>query len=345
MAGLLERLGLEIGPPRIQPPTTTPYNVDLTSMLDLGPPRIQPPAATPYNIDLPGMLTPTENPNFIPNQKSFGNYQAQPSDFRFGDPEGYTKPDIYEALQGLTAAPDVPSVRGENAMTAQDPLEEIVPQSSYRKIAVDDAPQVAKQKAIQNEGSAAIVQSGGGDAELSAWDKLNQEFDMGVVGMALLASNDGSGNVGANLGKALMMGKQARMGQDDKTLQDQRSALKDSLEVRKTRAIEENAKSMRISAYARGTPKQVRSLPNNTQKDMFQAFADAKIANAPGAFSPSMSDEERNRWNLIANDALKFAEQDPSMAGVPTEQILEQAWTAQRTPGFFGGDFTFGATK
>ena len=322
MAGLLERLGLEIGPPRIQPPVQTPYNVDL-----------------------PGMLTPTENPNFIPNQKSFGKYQAQPEDFRFGDPEGYSKPDIYEALQGLTSAPDVASVRGENAMTVQDPLEEIIPKSSYRKVEVDDAPQVAAQKAVQNQGSAAIVQSGGGDAELSAWDKLNQEFDMGVVGMALLASNDGSGNVGANLGKALMMGKQARMSQADTGLEEQRNALKDSLEVRKTRVQEENAKTLRIAAYAKGTPKQVRSLPSTTQQDMFKVFADSKIENAPGMFSPDISDEDLNSWYLIANDALKFAEKDPSMAGVPTEQILEQAWTAQRTPGFFGGSFTFGANK
>lgn len=71
-----------------------------------------------------------------------------------------------------------------------------------------DSPKEAHNKKTYNQGLHDIVQAGGSEEELSAWDKLNEEFDMTTVGMALLASNDGSSNMAANIGKALMAGRQ-----------------------------------------------------------------------------------------------------------------------------------------
>jgi hypothetical protein len=99
--------------------------------------------------------------------------------------------------------------------------------------------------------------------ELNGWDKFSEDFDVATIGMALLASNDGSQPMMANLGKALMMGKQAKTDQKDKAIGSASAARKEALENRKVAATERTADAALIRASAEMAKSGKRSIVDN----------------------------------------------------------------------------------
>jgi hypothetical protein len=74
------------------------------------------------------------------------------------------------------------------------------------------AKKAAQNQAIAQTTRAELQRQGRTEEELGVWDKFTSEYDLGTIGMALLASNDGRSNIWANLGNALMAGKQSVLG-------------------------------------------------------------------------------------------------------------------------------------
>lgn len=155
----------------------------------------------------------------------------------------------------------------------KDPLQDIIPQQHYKKINKDMTPYEAKSTAEQNAGTAAMMQAGATDTELSAWDKLNEEFDMTTVGLALLATNDGSANVGQNIGKAMMMGRQEKERQRDKKASSSAAARQEALDERKVRAQEVTALAAMERALAKAnTPDEIELVDNKASLEVAQAW-------------------------------------------------------------------------
>ena len=70
--------------------------------------------------------------------------------------------------------------------------------------------------AMVDEAKADMAASGATPEQLSQFDKFAGEYDIATIGMALLASNDGTGTFSANLGKAMLLGKQAKTKQQER---------------------------------------------------------------------------------------------------------------------------------
>ena len=79
-----------------------------------------------------------------------------------------------------------------------------------------------------------LTAKGATKEQLQGWDKFTDEYDLGVIGMALLASNDGSGNIWSNLGMAMMEGKKSRTEEKDKLTATQQQDLENELAILKS---------------------------------------------------------------------------------------------------------------
>ena len=102
---------------------------------------------------------------------------------------------------------------------------------------------VAASADMAQQSKVGMIQAGATKEDLSAWDKFTSEYDLATIGMALLASNDGSSTMASNLGKALMAGRQAKLSGPEK-------ARKEDLEERKVRATEKTAEAALLRASA-----------------------------------------------------------------------------------------------
>jgi hypothetical protein len=86
------------------------------------------------------------------------------------------------------------------------------------------------------EGAEAMLKAGASEKDLEGWAKFTDEFDLTTIGIALLASNDGSGNIVSNLGQALMLGRQAAEFRKDKIAAGEAAARKENREIAKDNA-------------------------------------------------------------------------------------------------------------
>jgi hypothetical protein len=151
-------------------------------------------------------------------------------------------------------APEAPKITPE---TTLGELHEV--QVTAQKKKAQEQSQALHQKARQD-----LAQQGATEEQLSGWDKFASEFDLMTVGMALLASNDGSGSVVTNLGQALMLGRQAAIDMEDRDF-DQTLALNELME----KQIENDSKQNKRT-------QDIRVADNNT--GIAQQNADSRAA-------------------------------------------------------------------
>ena len=89
-------------------------------------------------------------------------------------------------------------------------------------------------QAIADKTRQDLTAKGATKEQLQGWDKFTDEYDLGVIGMALLASNDGTGNIWSNLGMAMMEGKKSRTAEKDKLTAAQQQDLENELAMLKS---------------------------------------------------------------------------------------------------------------
>lgn len=133
----------------------------------------------------------------------------------------------------VAAAAQQAQQAGIAALGGQPNENTTIGQLDAAKKASERAALEVKHQAEVAKGAEAIVKAGGTEKDLEGWAKFTDEFDLTTIGMALLASNDGSGNIVSNLGQALMLGRQASEFRKDKAAAGQAAARKEQREIAK----------------------------------------------------------------------------------------------------------------
>ena len=141
-----------------------------------------------------------------------------------------------------------------------DPITKKAQEANDEADAASKNAQVAQREAasadIAQQSKVSMAQAGATKEELSAWDKFSSEYDLATIGMALMASNDGSSTFSSNFGKALMAGKAVKAGTAEK-------ARTDALEERKVGATERTADAAMLRASAQYAKTGKRSIVDN----------------------------------------------------------------------------------
>ena len=152
---------------------------------------------------------------------------------------------------------------------------------------VTDATTVADLKGIQEnqieneaiqkhnealiQGAIGIQQAGGTEEDVKGWQKFSEDYNLGVVGMALMASSDNGGSLAANLGRALMMGRQAATTTREKAAASAAAGRKEGRAISKL--VSENTRR----------DSQNRTDAGRVEAAMLAASASMKRAKAAGA--------------------------------------------------------------
>jgi hypothetical protein len=101
----------------------------------------------------------------------------------------------------LTQVPEQ-AAKSEPQITPNTTLGEL----EEMKVTAQRKQMMERQDAISSRTREQLLAEGADEKQLEGWDKFADQFDLTTVGLALLANNDG-GDVFANLGKALLLGK------------------------------------------------------------------------------------------------------------------------------------------
>jgi hypothetical protein len=192
----------------------------------------------------PGLLS---SPDQLPNGplQSAGNGPLQP----VTDPREYTKNPL---------AQEKPLVTKENTLEEAGKLQEIKAGGERKKQTAVLASNTRSQ--LEAEGAT--------EEQLTGWDKFTDEYDLAAIGMAMLASSGDGTTPMAALGKALMVGKQSRLNEQDraddkedrklaaqyKAWEDQRavSELASQNERRRVQNVADEAKAMQAQLEEQG---------------------------------------------------------------------------------------------
>jgi len=119
----------------------------------------------------------------------------------------------------------------EEARNALNQLQE-VQVTAQKKVIEAEAAQVKQSVSDQ------LVAGGATEEEMSLWNQFTDKFDPMTFGMALLASNDGRGNLASNLGSAMMLARQAKIGQGVAAAASAAAGRKEARDERETRVRE-----------------------------------------------------------------------------------------------------------
>ena len=115
---------------------------------------------------------------------------------------------VDSALDTILPEQSIQAVQVAQAKAA-DPLDPTTPAQA-------DKVKAQANKKLGEQAKTQLKAEGATKEQLSMWDKFTKEYDLSAIGLSLLASNDGSSNVIANLGKAMIAGKASVAGTADK---------------------------------------------------------------------------------------------------------------------------------
>jgi len=193
---------------------------------------------------------------------------------------------------------------------------------------------------IAQQSKVSMAQAGATKEELSAWDKFSSEYDLATIGMALMASNDGSSTFSSNFGKALMAGKQAKMSAKDKATAAATAGRKEARDERDITVKEANAYTARMKAMADGAGVKWEDSTTTSSAYVVQGFKKAGID--AGEIEDGLTIEERNKViGAAINTRLKS---NPPSSTSERDAVIDQAvadYMSQfhNTAMFFGEDW------
>lgn len=78
-------------------------------------------------------------------------------------------------------------------------------------VAAQQSQKKVQQSMLGADIASQMAKSGASEEDMGVLKQFQDKFDVATLGMALLASNDGSGNLASNLGNALMMARQQKV--------------------------------------------------------------------------------------------------------------------------------------
>jgi len=202
--------------------------------------------------------------------------------------------------------------------------------------------------AMVDEAKADMAASGATPEQLSQFDKFAGEYDIATIGMALLASNDGTGTFSANLGKAMLLGKQAKTKQQeradakaDKVTKAEAASRKEARDERKVKVAEAAQKATdwyqkaRINVAANGSKGLAGiGLPTAAELAVMKPLLDEKIAEGGGG--AEMDEADMTRLAMAYKKALDLAP-----PGTSPTQVMDDVFG--RTVGIVD-EFSYGPT-
>lgn len=222
-------------------------------------------------------------------------------------PEGTVSQDPEKSIaEGFTLV-------DETAMQPTDVTGEPVEAPLTPVQAAQDA-HAAQNAVIDTQAKAAMVDAGASPEDVSAWDKFTDEFDVLTLGMHLMASNDGSGNLGANLGKALIAARGAKIQTRASEAAAAAAGRKEARAERETAVKEYNALTNRM-----GENRQAKTGTKPTAAH--KAMATAYITDNPSyaLANDEMTDEFATVMAANVAEAMQLQE------GLPPEQRMSHA--------------------
>lgn len=180
-------------------------------------------------------------------------------------------------------------------------------------VAQQAATQGAQSKVVTEQAKTAMADSGATSEELGVMDRLSEEFDMMTLGMALLASNDGSGNVGSNIGKAMLAARQVKMNMNAAEAAAAAAGRKEGRAERETAVKEFNAETSRMAEERQRTAGVKPTATHN-------AIATGYLTDNPNF--PLANEEMRSELAKVM--AANLAEAEQMQLGLPPEQRMKQ---------------------
>lgn len=279
-------------------------------------------------LDLAPNVSVTHNPN-IPIQQGLGQERAAnevqlvkdagKNAVEFMKSPIQTTTDTMAGVVGLAQEQEAIVAGDPGAIARAKSADTPSPVANKAKSVTEtDTPKDVHNKQTYNQGLHDIVQAGGSEEDLSAWDRLNEEFDMTTVGMALLASNDGSSNMAANIGKAMMAGRASVANKADAAYVKEQEAVEASRKERETRVKEFNAMTARnVAVTGADLPDMI---PKKVEAEHISPFIEGQLDKI--GLNNSMSDTDKNEFTsrvMIATQKNK----DPNMT---LDQILNDIW-------------------
>lgn len=172
----------------------------------------------------------------------------------------------------------------------------------------------AQDKVIMQEAREQAMAEGASEEDVGFMDRMGEQFDLTTLGLAMMAGADNGGSLGANLGKALMLARQAKSAQLAADQEGRAEGRKEGRDEREVAVKEYNAETSRMSELRQRT-----SGVKPTKKDL--ALATGYLTNNADF---KLADEEGGLPALAEVMAANLAEAKVIQMTLPPEQRLEQ---------------------